>query len=52
MKHVKSALLGLLLAGVAATAAAQNEQYFPLQATASAPTPPAAPASSAGSSTT
>jgi len=30
MKHVKSALLGLLLAGVAATAVAQTEQFVPM----------------------
>ena len=30
MKHVKSALLGLLLTGVAATAVAQTEQFVPM----------------------
>ena len=30
MKHLKSALLGVALLGIAATAQAQNEQFIPM----------------------
>jgi hypothetical protein len=52
MKAIKSALLGLALAGLATAATAQNEQFIPMIGYWVGLTPPAGSGSSAGSSIT